>query len=136
MIGPVGQTDHLQRFHRASTPFSFINAAVQRRQFGILERGRPRQQIKSLKDKPYFAVANSRQLVFLKPGDIDAFEQMLARAGFVQASKNIHERGFTAAARAHDGDELSAPDLETYAAQGMNLCFTQVIALVNVLDLK
>ena len=70
---------------------------------------------------------------FSRLGDVDAFQQISARTGLVQASQNIHERGFAAAAGAHDGHKLATLDLETYAAQSVDLGFTQLVSLVNVI---
>src|SRR5882724_461997 len=117
-------------------PLRFVNTRIKRRQFGILQRRRSRQQIEPLKNKPDLAVADPSQLPFLQPRNIRAFEQIASRAGLVQASKNIHERGFTAAACTHNGNELSPPDLEVNTAQRVHLSFAQMINLVQVLGLN
>src|SRR4029077_11050761 len=114
-------------------PLRFVNARIESGQLGILERRRPRQQVESLKDETDLAVTNRSELPFLQTGNICAFEQISPGTGLVQASQDIHESRFAAAACTHDGDELSAPDLETYASQGVYLGFTQLINLVNVL---
>jgi hypothetical protein len=80
-------------------------------------------------------IPNQCQRLFVMLGNIDPFEQILSRAGAIQAPEYIHERGFAAPARTHDGQELPALNLHTHSAQCVHACFAQFVVLVHVFDL-
>ena len=116
--------------------FFFADLGVERGQFDIFQGSGARKQVESLKDETDLAVADGRQLFLRQLGDRDAFEQVAAAGRLVQAAQNIHERGFAAAAGAHDGDKLAPLDADVDAAQGMHLGFAQIVVLVHVVDLN
>src|SRR6185436_4976787 len=55
-----------------------------------------------------------------------------ARRWFVQASKNIHERGFARAGGSHDGDKVSALDIEGDAFQHMHQHLSDSVVLDQI----
>src|SRR6476646_6045207 len=112
MVNPLCQSYHCQGFYRAPVPLCLINAGVESRKLGILQRCCAGQQIKSLKHKTYLAVANPGQLPFLQAGNVRAFQEILPGARLIETSKNIHERRLAAAACPHNGDKLSASNLK------------------------
>src|SRR5215467_6873952 len=116
-------------------PLAPVDPRVERRQLRVFERSGARQQVETLKDETDLAIADSRQLLLIQIGDVGAFEPIVARSRFIQASQDVHERRFAAAAGAHDGDELSSPDLEGYATQSMHPGFPHLVGLVQVLNL-
>src|SRR6266850_1083194 len=106
-----------------------------RGQLGILQRGRTRQQIKPLENKPELLIPNQCQHLFAMLGNIDPLQQILSGAGTIQASEYVHERGFAAPAGAHDGQKFPALNLQTHSTQRVHACFAQFVVLVNVFDL-
>src|SRR6266478_793584 len=134
MGGAVSESDKSKRLARPLLAFCFADARVQRGQFDVFQSGGARQQVEALKNETDFAIADGGQLLLAEAGDLDAFQQIASSAGFVEAAQNIHERRFTAAAGAHDGDELPARNFDTYASQGVNARFPELIVFVNLLD--
>src|SRR6266478_6468537 len=130
----VSESDKSKRLARPLLTFGLADACVQRGQFNILECGGARKQVETQKNETDFSIANGGQFFFAEAGDFDAFEQIAPGAGFIEAAQNIHERRFPAAAGAHDGDEFPARNFDTYASQGVNARFPELIVFVNLLD--
>ena len=74
-----------------------------------------------------------RESFFIVFGDVNAVEQIFSGRGLVQATEQIHERGFAAAAGAHNGEKFATLNLQADAAQGVHARFTQIVILVNIL---
>src|SRR6266852_5170109 len=134
MGGAVSESDQSKRLARPLLAFCFADARVQRGEFDVFQSGGARQQVEALKNETDFAIANGGQFFLAEAGDLDAFEHIASSVGFVEAAHNIHEGRFTAAAGAHDGDELPARNFDAYASQGVDACFPELIVFVNLLD--
>jgi hypothetical protein len=132
VLRAVSQTHHRQRLGSTFLTLSFVDLCVQGRQFRILQRRRARQEIKPLENKPELLIPNQCQRSFVMLGNIDPFEQILSGAGTIQAPEYVHEGGFAASARAHDGQEFPALNLQTHSTQGVHTCFAQFVILVHV----
>src|SRR4029077_14597376 len=84
-------------------------------------------------DETDFLVTDARQLVVVQFADQLAVEPIVAFAGRVQATDQIHQRGFAGAGRSHDGDVFVALDTNIHAAQGVNLLLrAHVVGLPQV----
>ena len=68
------------------------NAAVNQRQFDIVQRRRARQQIKSLKDEANFLITNAGQLVIVHLGNVFAVQPVFALRWRIETADQIHER--------------------------------------------
>ena len=109
--------------------------AVEQRQLDILHRGGAREQIEALENETDLAVADVGQLVAIESGDVGAVEQVTAARRAVEAAEHVHQGRFARAARAHDGDELAALDLQRNAAHRMHIHLAGAVGLVDVLQL-
>src|SRR5437667_10752444 len=113
----VGQPDGFQSAERelALCPAWKMPMDVEHRQFDVLERRSPGQQIETLKNKTNLLVPNVSQLVAVELGDVGAVEPIATLGGPIQAADDVHESGFARTAGAHDGDKLAARHFECYA---------------------
>ena len=109
--------------------------AVEHRQLGVLERGRPGQQVESLENEADLGIADVRPLVAGELGDVDLVEQITAPRRAVEAAEQIHQRGLARAAGAHQGHEFAALDFERNAPHGVDGHLAGVVDLVEILDL-
>ena len=97
--------------------------AVKHRQLDIFQCAGARQQVEALKHEAKFLVPQLGQLLAVKPGHGDAIEQIVSAGGLVEAAERVHQGGFARAARAHDGHEVAALDVQRDAAHGFHLDF-------------
>src|SRR6266566_4744274 len=134
----VGQPDGFQSAERelALRPAWKMPMDVQHRQFDVLERRSPGEQIEALKNKTNLLVPNVGQFVAVELGDVGAVEPVATLGGPIQAADDVHQSGFARTAGAHDGDKLAAPHFECYAAHRVHVHFTGVIDFVDVFELN
>jgi len=71
-----------------------------------------RNQVKLLEHEADFFRAVADQRVFVELGKIDAVDDDAAGGEGVEAAKNVDERGFTGAGRAHQRDPFAGGDVE------------------------
>src|SRR5205085_2440635 len=64
------------------------------------------------------------------------FEQITAGARLVEAAEDVHEGRLPAAAGPHDGHEASVLDRYVDPAEGVQPGFTELVVLVDVVDLQ
>ena len=69
-------------------------AVIKHRHLDIFQRGRAREQIEALKDKPDFFVANVRERVAVQGGNVNAVKPVMAARRPVERADHIHQRGF------------------------------------------
>ena len=104
--------------------------ADQLRHEHVLEGGQLGQQVIKLEDESERAVA---MLVALAIGEIvDPFavEQYFTRVGCVEQAEQVEQRALARAAGSHDGDHLSALDVEVDPAENRDLVLPFPVALV------
>ncbi len=82
-------------------------AAIEQRQFDILQRRGARQQVEALKDEAQVVAAQQGALVAVEAFDMDAAKQVVAGSRRVEAAEDVHRGGFAGTARPHDGDEFA-----------------------------
>jgi hypothetical protein len=106
--------------------------SVEQRKLDVFARGSTRQEIKALENKPEFTVADIGQLIAIQMRDIGVIEEILSAGRSIQTAKEIHKGRFSGAARAHQGHEFAALNLERHSAHGLHFYFAGPIGLVNV----
>ena len=98
----IDKPDKVEQFHRPGAPFGRRHAAERQREFDILRRRLPRQQQRLLKD--------DADLVGARTGDRLAVDANLPARRRVKPADDLHQRGFSAAARPHHRHELPLAD--------------------------
>src|SRR5260370_34964343 len=94
--------------------------SVEQRQLDIFAGGSTRQEIKALENEPELAVADICQLIAIQMRDIGVIEEILSAGRPIKTAKEIHEGRFSRAARAHQGNEFAALNLERHSSHGLN----------------
>ena len=138
VVGAIGEADNLQAVHGAFANLvgrGFAVAAVEHGEFDVFEGGGAREEVKTLEDEAQLLVAEIGQFVAVESVDVDAVEQVGAFGLPVEAAEHVHEGRLAGATRAHEGDEFTALDVETDAADGMDGHFPGLVDFVDVLDL-
>ena len=105
----------------------------QKRELHILIRRQYREEIERLKHEPEPPVAQTRQRRVVERHHVDALEQVRAGRGPIQASQDVHARGLSRSARAHDRYELARIDRERDPAQRVDLHAVHAVNLFNPL---
>ena len=134
MIGAIGQAHDLQGGQR---PVALLVAGhmpvhIQHGQLDVFQRRSARQQVESLENKTDFLVANIRQVIAVELGDIGAIEQVYPARRAVQATDDVHQRGFAGAAGAHHGDEFAGLDFQRDPAHRVDVHLPRPVHLVDV----
>jgi hypothetical protein len=106
--------------------------AIKQGQLDVLPRRCARQQIKTLKDETYFAIANVSEPIPIKARNIGAIQNVMTRSRSIQATEKIHQCGFPGTARAHQRHKFAAPDLKRNAAHGVYFHFSSTICFVDI----
>ena len=94
------------------------HAAVDERQFDVLDRRGAGEQIVALEHEAEVVAPEQRALIAGQPGDIDAVETVAAGGRPVEAADDVHGGGLAGARGPHDGDELAARDRQIDAGKG------------------
>jgi hypothetical protein len=133
MLRAVGQTDQFQRPVGALMLLARreILVLVKHRQFDIFQRGRSRQQVKSLEHKTNLLVSNVSQFIAAKFGYVNSIQHIRAAGWSIEAPENIHQCGFSRTARAHDGDEFARANFQRDPAHSVYIDLPGVIDLVH-----
>jgi len=118
VIGAVAQVDQGQQVGEALAVAPNRLAIDQQRQGDIFNGGQGRQQVIELEDESYLAPAEAGDLVVTELRERLSGQDHLPRAGLVQASQQVEQRGLARPGGTHDGDELTALDAEVDAIQG------------------
>ena len=119
MVHPVLEPDGPARpgaFVRRSDADGLV-PAVEHRQFDVLERRGPRQQIEALKHETDLACSGRAPARLVTTATRPAVEQIAAGRRPVQAAEDVHERRLPRSRRADDADEFAGFDIERHAAQ-------------------
>ena len=88
----------------------------ERKQNVVLDRKRI-QQVEVLKDEAKMLSAKLGQVAIRNRRKAHAVEQHISRGGLIQRGKDVQQRGFTAAAGAHDGDKLAFNHLKAHVLE-------------------
>ncbi len=132
VVHALFQVDVTQRLLSALEPRFARRAAVNQRQFHIVQRGSARQQIEGLKHEPDLLVADPRQLVIGHIADQAAVDVVLALRRSVQTTDQVHQRRFARAGRTHDGHVLATLDLDIAAGDRVDLLIAHDVSLPKI----
>jgi hypothetical protein len=73
------------------------NARIQQRQLNVLLRTGTRQEMETLKHKTDFRIADLGQTIARQLGDVYPFQEVMATAGAIETSQDIHKGGLAGA---------------------------------------
>ena len=132
MRHPVAELDSLERRTRSRLPIRRADPCINERQLHIVQRRCARQQIERLEHEPDFLVPDPGQLVVVHLADLLAVEQVGPFRRRVQAANQVHECRFAGTRRPHDGDIVTALDVNRHAAQRVNLLGSHHVGLPQV----
>src|SRR6266478_3622460 len=106
--------------------------AINQRQFRVLARGCARQEIKILKDKSDFAIADVGELIAVQSRNIGIIQEIAAGTRPVETAQDIHQRGLSGTTCAHERYEFAAFDFERHTAHSGHFHFAGTIDFVHV----
>ena len=114
---PGGEPHTLQCLHGPPVPRCAGLAAIQQRQFDVLQCAGARQQVEALENEPDVAPAQQGALVLGKARHGMAQETVLARGGHVETTQDIHHGGLAGPGGTHHGHEIAGVDVEIDTTQ-------------------
>src|SRR5437764_5646201 len=107
-------------------------AVVEQRQFHVVERRRPRQEVESLEHEADLLVPDRCELVFRELRYVLAVKEVLSARRTIQAADDVHERRLTGAGRSRDADELAPINVERRSSQRPDLDVADLIGLRQI----
>ena len=96
-------------------------AGEHERQENVILHGERIEQVELLKHEAQLRAAKRRDLPLGDGAQRPAVEHDLATGGLIERGKNVKQRGFAAAALAHDGDVLALLDREIHVRERLHL---------------
>ena len=124
----VSKPHELELFRGAPPSLLAADARVDQRQFDVVERRRPREEVEGLKDESDLSIADPRQLIVAQLAHELTAQPVLARGRRIETTDHVHERRLTAPRRPHDRHELARADLEIHAPhRPYGLCAEDVV---------
>ena len=90
------------------------------REFHVFKRGKNRDQVERLKDKPEVVIAPAGEIALAHSVGFFAHDQKAAIGGLVHAGDQVEQRAFAGARRTHEGDEFARRDRELHAVKGQD----------------
>jgi len=134
MVEPSGNSQHL----RYSVKQRFVQAVFACNLTGNfnIALGRERwQKVEFLEDEANLLFAHFRALRVRHPGKICPVNGDSSGGRSRESAQNIEQRGFTAAGRAHNTDELTLLHGKAYATQGWHIDFADAVDLGDIFSL-
>src|SRR2546421_6228249 len=106
MMGSLLKPHPLERCHR----FFAINAlsTVDHRDFDILQRRSPRQEVEGLEDEPDLMTPDARKLPVRVTRNVLAPQAVAPIRRLVEAAEDVEQRRFAGSGRPADGHELTS----------------------------
>src|SRR5207302_2185578 len=101
------------------------------RQSDVLGRGEAGDQVEELEDETDVVAPVGGERTVVERVDVAAVDGHRARVGRLQAAQDVEQGALAAAARAHDGDELSGDDVERDAGEHLARGAADVVALAQ-----
>ena len=136
VVEPVGQADTLERL---AGPFAALAGGdppgIDHRQFDILQRRRPRQEVEVLEHEAEVAVADRSALILGERHHLPVVEPVASGTGAVEAAERVHERRLPRPRRADEGDILPALDRQRHPLEGLDADRAEVVVLGDRGDL-
>src|SRR5690606_8737578 len=119
VVFPTLEPNGIERARGSGMALGSRRTAIEQRQLHVLLRRGTRQQVEALEHEAEVVAAQLRALVAVERLDMRTHEQVLAGAGPVEATDQVHCGGFSRTARPHDGNEIAARDVEVDPLQGL-----------------
>ena len=135
VVMPLAESDRIEGRQRALVALTGperILAAVEQREFHVVERRGAREQVEALEHEADALVAHHGQFVLRRLRDILAGQHVLPARRTIETPHDVHERGLARAGRARDRDELAVLDGQGDAAQGADLVVSHLVYLRQV----
>src|SRR5262249_36782146 len=92
-------------------------------------------EIESLKDEADLLVPDGGERPAVVARHVNTVQQIPPHGRTVEAAEEVHERRLSAAARPHDGDELSSAAVHVDSSERVHPRFGESVVLVEALDL-
>ena len=134
MVRTIRETNHRKSFRGALLAFGLVNFGVEGGELGVFQGRSAREQIKALKNKPNFLVADECKSFLIVLRNVGSFEEIPPRTGTIETAEHVHEGGLTASARAHDGHKFAPINGKAYATKRVYASFAEVVVFVDVFD--
>ena len=118
--------------------FPIGRARQHQRQQDVVPQAEGVQQVEILKDEAQMVPAESGNFLLTDGGKLPVAQKNMALGGLVQRRQNVEQRGFAAAAFAHDGDELALLNGEIHVSERLHLLAAEAggVDLFQMLDLE
>jgi len=137
MIGAFAEADEIKSLLGAIPLFVRGDAVaiILHGHLDIFESRRAGQQIETLKDEADLFIADIRQRITIQRGYVNAIQPVMSTRRMIQRTHHIHDGRFAGTAGTHDGDEFAGHDIEGHTTNGVDIHFTGVIRLVDLIQL-
>src|ERR1043166_10033458 len=134
MIFAARETDGCKDAIRPFTKFSDCQMlrAVNQGQLDVLSRGGSRKQVKILEDEADLAITDVGELISIQLGNVGAVQNIMTRSGSIEATQDIHQRGFSGTARAHECNEFARVDFDRDAPHRGYFHLSGAICFMNI----
>src|ERR1044072_7325265 len=130
---PLGEIDCLQRLLRHLVALRRADAAVDQRQFDVVQSCRAREQVERLKDEADFLIANAREFIVVHIGDVLAVQPVLSLRWCIETADQVHQRRLAGTGWTNDGDVLAARNIKRNDIRDAGSCpFPCVSGLITV----
>src|SRR5919109_4664473 len=141
MIGPVFESDELQRSHHVIPALLRVEPGQQQRELDILKRREHRNQIKCLKNVADMLIAPARRLRIIEAENIFTEHQQFASRRPVDGGDHIQQSRLSGAGWPHKREELAARNLygdifERFHFEGIALENLADVACLNNFGLR
>ena len=118
VLGAVADVHASHGFLHTFASLSLRHPHVEQRQFDVLLYAEVVDEVEALEDEADESLAQSVALGFAEWCHILSAEQILSACRGIKQSEDVEQCGLSAAAGAHDGDELAFVNLKVHAGKG------------------
>ncbi len=134
MLQALAEAHPGQQIGRAAARLAAGLARDAHRHLDVLRRIELRHQMMELKDEADVAVAKLHERGIVERPEIGVGNDDLSRVGAVEAAEQVQQRALANARRADDRDHLAVGDVQFEIAEHVDALRTQLIDLVEALD--
>ena len=120
MMLAVGQPHRVEFRPSLAPSFARGGAVIEEREFHVLQRADPGQEIEPLEHEPDLSIADARQRLLGEMGNVVLVEEIAPGRQGVEASEEVHEGGLARARRSHHRHKLADLDRYTHLPEGVD----------------
>ena len=91
-------------------------------------------QVEGLEHKADTVAAQLGQRGVFQGGDVGVFDEDVPGGGGVEASKDVHHRGFAGTGGTHDGGEFAGAEADAHVVEGAHLSIAASVNLGDALE--